>query len=489
MRAIKLEISLKKTKKKINRTVLVFKKMSYQQLHEVIQLLFNLDCCEDYAFIYNTNKVKDYHKTLLRVKENDVIQYHYDLVDPLFFDCVVKEIVDSDEVKCISFHGKNLYESVRGELLVKYQSDFDIEWVNQCLKAYSVDDDRTYLRRVKEVLEKLTQIRFFQDYMHNQIVQIELPQKRFVYMGCDASQDVVLNFHINSNKLIEYTSVNPSSPAQSIIKYHDCIELALIKRGRNDDLNDFDFNVSSYGAFLSYTDILNKEEELLSFQKEIYLFALKQYVKVMEFCAQNNMKYQQGKMMKMDLKGQIEQVDGRMTVIDLQPFEDEMLSVICTQFPQNEESVEADVLSLIRENGEVETLAIVGNMKTGYAVNTLKNHSVKTMVVMLMEMFCERWQKNGRDKIVVMRDENLLKVFRQMGEKLNVCFEKRNKLDLDDEFLPEKRPSLEDMNPKDIILRLLEELGIDVDDFERIEIKDEDLKKKIKLLKDEKKYS
>ena len=44
MKSFELKISLIQKKKRIMRTLLVSKKTTYEQLHEMIQLLFNLDC-------------------------------------------------------------------------------------------------------------------------------------------------------------------------------------------------------------------------------------------------------------------------------------------------------------------------------------------------------------------------------------------------------------------------------------------------------------
>ena len=53
MKSFELKISLIQKKKRIMRTLLVSKKTTYEQLHEMIQLLFNLDCTEAYSFELN----------------------------------------------------------------------------------------------------------------------------------------------------------------------------------------------------------------------------------------------------------------------------------------------------------------------------------------------------------------------------------------------------------------------------------------------------
>ena len=218
------------------RTLLVSKKTTYEQLHEMIQLCFNLDCCEAYSFevnkkIIQKDKKQSEKKNLLKVKDKDLIYYHYDLVEPLHFKI---EVCQSNEEisypKCVKTVGKHLYEGLNGLIESKYQADVDLNWINSCLSYYNEEKKKDFYYEIKNRVKELSQIRYFQDYMHNQIVQIHLPQNRIVYMACDATEDVILNFHINSNKLLEYTSINQKSVSQSVIKYHDCIELCMMKK-------------------------------------------------------------------------------------------------------------------------------------------------------------------------------------------------------------------------------------------------------------------
>ena len=77
MKSFELKISLIQKKKRIMRTLLVSKKTTYEQLHEMIQLLFNLDCTEAYTFEVNKkmiqkDKKQSEKKSLIKLKDKDV---------------------------------------------------------------------------------------------------------------------------------------------------------------------------------------------------------------------------------------------------------------------------------------------------------------------------------------------------------------------------------------------------------------------------------
>ena len=59
MKSLELKISLTQKKKRIMRTLLVSKNTTYEQLHEMIQILFNLDCCESYGFEVNKKMIQN----------------------------------------------------------------------------------------------------------------------------------------------------------------------------------------------------------------------------------------------------------------------------------------------------------------------------------------------------------------------------------------------------------------------------------------------
>ena len=229
--------------------------------------------CIGYRMVFSfrqKDKKQSEKKSLIKLKDKDVFYYHYDLVEPLHFKINVGLSDEIDTPKCIKTVGKNLYEGLSGLVEDKYQSSVDTKWINECLSYYNEDKKKEFYYEIKNRVKELSQIRYFQDYMHNQIVQIHLPQNRIVYMACDATEDVILNFHINSNKLLEYTSINQKSVSQSVIKYHDCIELCMMKKTFIDQKTDFDFSVGNYGVFLSYANQYTKPFNEVSIRKEYF---------------------------------------------------------------------------------------------------------------------------------------------------------------------------------------------------------------------------
>lgn len=494
MKALLLKISLIKKRKRIMRTLLVCKKMTYEQLHEMIQILFHLDCCEEYCFningkILQKDAKQSEKKTLIRIKEKDVFYYQYDLVDTLDFKIEVEKIVDShDMALCIKAVGKNLYEGVGEFIEDKYQSKVDLKWINECLSYYNEDKQEMFYDEVRSLTTKLIQIRFFQDYMHNQIVELQLPQGRKVYMGCDASVDVILNFHINANKLMEYTSINYQATPQSVIKYHDCIELSLMKRSKVDEQFDFDFNVGPYGVFLSHANVFSNGI-IPAVYMNVYLYALKRYINVMEYCQKNGVKFSLGKMLRMNEEGEITIGDGKMMIYNINFLGDEIANSIQEKYMKNDLEVEIDVLTLPKGIDGLETICIVGDAMNGYLESEIYCCSLKTMLAQIFILLQRRWEIIGMDRTFVLRDQNLKQVFGHLAKQFGIECRLENRLDgIDTKYLSKTNPvELKGMDPKEMVIRILEELGIDLN---QIQINDSnELLEKIKSLKDNKKYS
>lgn len=483
MKAVQLEIALSGRNKKISRTLLLPKKYTYVQLHEIIQLLFGLDHCESYFFEKNNKLIEDTDKTLIRLSLKDSIMYHYDIVDHLVFHVKPIAFLECEVPKCVEYHGKNLYEASSQEIVNKYQSSFEMEYVNQCLSMFETSH-HDFLNQVQEIVKELISIRFFQDYTHNQIVKI-IHHNREVYMGCDASEDVIINFHINGNKLVEYTSVRPAAIVQSIIKYHDCIELTLMKKNEQEE---FDFTVGNFGCFLSYASVVH-DENIPSFFKMIYLDALRQYVKAIAHCAKENIKFQYGKMIEINDQDEVREMDGKLNIYHFELLSSHFIQQLKDQFDKNDQTIQADVLSLLDDDGQVKTLAIVGNKDSGFDTEVLSNVSLKTMSYILVNMLIERWERVGKDSCIEMRDGSLWNVLEKIMKEFDVSCELVDRLDeIDDAFLPKKEEiDPLSLDPKEMILRLLEELGVDIKDLDHIEIKKSDLKDLIQ--NDEKKYS
>lgn len=495
MKAIELKISLMQKKKRIMRTLLVSKKTTYEQLHEMIQILFNLDCCEAYSFEMNKkmihrDKKQSEKKSLSRLKDKDIFYYHYDLVEPLHFKI---EVSQSNEMintpKCIKTVGKHLYEGLSGSVESKYQAYVDIHWINDCLSYFSEEKKKEFYYEIKNRVKELSQIRYFQDYMHNQIVQIHLPQNRIVYMACDATEDVILNFHINSNKLLEYTSINQKSVSQSIIKYHDCIELCMMKKTFVDEKMDFDFIVGNYGVFLSYANVFH-HEEIPSFFMHMYLKAFDQYIEGMKYCQKNEIKFREGKMLNVDEKNEVSVNNGQMVIYNISFLNQQSAEEIKNMYQKNPSKVEIDVLTLPKGVNNLETICIVGDSVNGHLECEIYNASLKTMLVHIFSLLQERWKVLGMDTEFVLRDKNLERELSYIAELLGVECRLENKLpSIDAKYIStSKRDSIENMDPKTLILRLLEELGIDPNNIQTIDATNEILEK-LENIKDGKKYN
>lgn len=493
MKSFELKISLIQKKKRIMRTLLVSKKTTYEQLHEMIQLLFNLDCTEAYTFEVNKkmiqkDKKQSEKKSLIKLKDKDVFYYHYDLVEPLHFKINVGLSDNSDTPKCIQTVGKNLYEGLSGSVEDKYQSSVDINWINECLSYYNEDKKKEFYYEIKNRVKELSQIRYFQDYMHNQIVQIHLPQNRIVYMACDATEDVILNFHINSNKLLEYTSINQKSVSQSIVKYHDCIELCMMKKTFIDQKTDFDFSVGNYGIFLSYANVFH-HEEIPAFFMHMYLKAFDQYIKTMQYCQKNQMKFTEGKMLDIN-ENEISLNNGQMVIYNISFLNQESAEKIKNEYPKNQLKVEIDVLTLPKGVNNLETICIVGDSVNGHLECEIQNASVKTMLAHIFSLLQERWKIVGMDAVLVLRDKNLEREFNYLAQQLGIECRLENKLSsIDAKYIStSKHSSIENMDQKTLVLRLLEELGIDPNNIQTIDATNEILEK-LENMKDDKKYN
>lgn len=490
MKSVQLKITLLEKKKRIMREVIVSKKTTYEQLHQIIQVLFNLDGVEEYAFKVANKWLRcdskhTMEKTLFRIKKDDVFEYYYDALQTLCFKVVAEDIIETEQFPvCIGASGKNLYENVYSEIETSRQSKFSMDWVNESLKAFH--DSEGFLKKVKEQLERLVSIRFFQDYMHNQIIKIHLPQDRIVYMGCDASDEVVLNFHINGAKLMEYTSVNQTMPTQSMIKYHDCIECSLLRLSRNDE-DIVDFKVGNYGVLLSFANIFTPDEEILKMHRHIYTCALEKYVDAIEYCAKENKKYKVGQMIEVDET--IHECVGQMQIYPMAFEVENLIAQMNEKLSYTDEYVEVDVLTMMQEEDTLSTICIIGNEKDGFIERELFNASVKTMGKAILELLVERWKEKGIDSLIRVCDINLKRAIDSWIKPLNVSCEISNLKDIKKAYLSEEQKHVfDDMEAGEILLKLLKELGVDLHELRSIKISKEDVKK-LKSSKDHKKYS
>ena len=494
MKALQLKISLTKKKKRISRVLLVSKTETFDNLHGMIQILFNLDSTEMYTFEINKKLISrsstnSHLKTLNRLKENDVFYYHYDLIDSLHFKIEVLESVTTETAPlCIKANGKNLYEGVEEQLEEKYQSNVDIKWINQCLSYYREDVRYTFMNDVKKEIVRLTHIKYFQDYMHNQIVKIVCPQDKIIYMGCDATSDVVLNYHVNSNKLIEYTGINPSAGSQSILKYHDCIECTLMRKNSLDDDIEFDFKVGNFGVFVSHANVFTNEDIPVEYMNQ-YLYALRKYVDVIEYAKLNNIKYKLGYMIE-SKDNEINQVIGRMNIYNIEFLGEELCKELTKQYPLVDDYVEIDVLTFHKYEHKLETKVIVGN-KNNYLESVVYNGSLKTLLVEILVLLQARWEKSGMDKTWILRDNHLVNEFKKISKYLGVEIVLQDQLDgIDEKYLiNSKNMEVDDLDPSQMVIKLMEELGLDTKNLHQVELSKEELIEKIQSIRNQKKYS
>jgi len=493
MQALQLKISLMKKKKRISRVLLVSKTETFENLHGMIQILFNLDSIEMYTFevdkkLISKNKLNSHLKTLNKCKEKDVFYYHYDLIDSLHFKIEVLENVNTDIAPlCIKASGKNLYEGVEEQIEEKYQSNVDMKWINECLSYYREDVRNTFMSNVKNEILRLTQIKYFQDYMHNQIVKVVCPQEKIIYMGCDATDDVVLNYHINSNKLIEYTGINPKSSSQSILKYHDCIECTLMKKAGLNKGIEFDFSVGNFGVFVSHANVFTDEQIPVEYMNQ-YLYALKKYVDAMEYAKLNNIKYKLG--MMIEVNQEINQVLGRMNIYNIEFLGEEICKELTNQYPLVDNIVEIDVCTFHKYEHELETKVIVGD-KDHLLESVIYNGSLKTMLVEILVLLQERWEQSGMDKIWVLRDNHLVNEFNKIAKYLGVEIILSDELEAIDEkyLLNSKSDESDDLDPTQMILKMMEELGLDTKNLHQVELSKEELIERIQSIRNQKKYS
>lgn len=494
MKALQLKISLMKKKKRISRVLLVSKTETFENLHGMIQILFNLDSIEMYTFEVNKklisrNELNSHLKTLNKCKENDVFYYHYDLIDSLHFKIEVLEDVNTELVPlCIKSNGKNLYEGVEQQIEEQYQTNVDMKWINECLSYYREDVRNTFMSDVKNEILRLTHVKYFQDFMHNQIVKIICPQDKIIYMGCDATNDVVLNYHINSNKLIEYTGINQNASPLSILKYHDCIECTLIKKSSLDRNIEFDFNIGNFGIFVSHANVFTNEEIPVQYMNQ-YLYALKKYVDAIEYAKLNNVKYKVGYMIESN-GSEINHVLGRMNIYNIEFLGEEICKELTNQYPLVDNIVEIDVMTFHKSTHELETKVIVGD-KDNLLESVIYNGSLKTMLVEILVLLQERWEHAGMDKIWVLRDNHLVNELNKISKYLGVEIILSDELEaIDEKYLSDSKSDENDvLDPTQMILKMMEELGLDTNNLHQVELSKEELIERIQSIRNQKKYS
>lgn len=425
-----IKVSLLKKRKRINRTLQVPFSFTFAQLHQMIQIAFNGENVEYYEFETKSHlykRLKDGRQILSTSKkihfdEKEVFEYRYDLINPLYFKCEVIQIIQgSKKQACIlEAHGDNLYETVT-QIESQKQSCVDLEWKNLRLSAFSKDSrvNQQFHDAIQESIDQLVEIRYFQDVMHGRIVKIECPEKRFVYFGCDASKELYLNFHRNASKLVQYLQMNKKAYPVCLQRYQDCITLSLYKIPAQ-ERNNYMFRTRMYGGFVTSYDVF-ENENIREDEKVLYAFALRQYVKVIEYCAKHQLKREEGKMECISLQGE-------MTSEPL-IFEDEKVilgfeSALKNHFSsckRSEDMIEIDVMSVEDEDHQElcsTILMLARNQKVVEYI--LQNASLKTiMSEVFLNLEASFFQEGIVQKIRV-RDKNMAQMLSTFTSELNI---------------------------------------------------------------------
>ena len=167
-----------------------------------------------------------------------------------------------------------------------------------------------------------------------------------------------------------------------------------------------------------------------------------------------------------------------------------MVEEIKNEYQKNQSKVEIDVLTLPKGINSQETVCIVGDSVNGHLECEIQNASLKTMLAHIFSLLQERWKITGMDAVFVLRDKNLEREFNYLAQQLGIECRLENKLpSIDAKYISSnKHQSIDNMDPKTLVLRLLEELGIDPNNIQTIDATNEILEK-LGNIKDDKKYN
>lgn len=478
MKAVELKITMIDPTTEITRTICVPKRFSFDQLHQCIQIAFNFENIEYYDFYYNNRHINrdlrnhDQRK-LLSLKENDQIEYQYGAIEPFSFIIDVLKIVDvkSEIPQLLDFQGNNAVETISSEWDPNKQTPCDPTWIAHLYEGFADDYQEKFDMKFKECLERLTQIRYFQDYVHNQIVQIECLNQRKVYFGADATDGVIINFHENSEKLMTFTTIDTSILPQSNVKYHDCIECVLIKKATN-EIEEFDYTINKFGVLFSRVGVVS-QPELPQGLAVLYLDAFEKYVQTIEAVASQDIKAQPSYMIRVDQQGKWQQVKSSVEVnLDL----GEHISKLCYELDEsfrNKETWELDVLSLLnRKKNEIETRVIVGNFENDFEDYVIRTISLKHLLFEITAFLNWNFNFKGICKVLLVRDKNLVPLLTPFCERLGIQLELVNKCrELDRHYDLEPKKSIEKFEEiESVIMKMLSDMGVDLDSVDAFEV-------------------
>lgn len=478
MKALQIHIALKRKRKKVERTLILPKKETFHHLHEAIQLAFNLSNLEAYEFtgefgiisqIKYDSKVSFPTRKLLCLKEQDVFTYQYDRLETLTFVCTVEKILDIKEWKISLIHsvGNALYDNVHDTLDAKQMAKTDMNWINQCLDKMSwSEENQQYHDEIEDVLKELCSIKYFQDFIHQQIFEIILPMNHRVYFGCDCTESVHVNYYASYNKLAEYMCHNPKGLPASVEKYHDCISCVIYRLENPQEKDYYDYIMNPYGAFITCLSVAHNEM-IPAYQRHMYLMALRQFVKCVHYCQGNNLKSAIGQMITIDWKDHIRLGTFQIKFPKFEVASPEQLQECFQDLPRNEDVLEMDVITVLDyPSEELFTSILAIGIGSDIKEILLQNTSFKTIFPYVRDYLIDYWEKQGLNSLIKVRDENMENLLQEMCRPLQIDLQVCDRLTNIDQYFfnhyfTNRLSDHDEASAHQIILEVLRKLGVD----------------------------
>lgn len=422
MKAWQIRVEYKNRRNLIQRTFVISKKYDFDAFHRAIQIAFALENIELYEFeiehliikrLKDSSNSRQSSMTLARLKKGLEFVYRYDVFEQLALTCIVEDVVDTKlNYPFISeFKGRNLYENYTQSK--RKGSDFDLTWCNECLKGFSTNylDVQKYYGYIEEEFKKLVSVKNWQDYVHGNIIEIECPHERKVYVGADATHDVHLDFYLNRSKLIHYLRKNNNAIDTSVCKYHDTITMSIFKLQPKEERSIFDLVSYPYGATLDRNSVYQMNHRIPSDEIVIFAFAYARYVECVVQLAEKNKRADSKKIVNYDLKGKVSVSDMVIENDQLHiELKDEHLLLFQPDF-KNGDTLQIDVVSVYDDEAEEEkklfpTFLILADSEELEEI-TLQNGSSKTIASEIIQSLLPLIDEKGTYQCVQVRDENM----------------------------------------------------------------------------------
>ena len=450
MKACQIKISYTQKRNSITRILVISRKFDFETLHRAIQLMFALENVELYEFELGNlciKQVKDKANTrqstmkMTKLKKGDLFTYNYDVFDSLDFVCEVLDIVDTQlsYPVVVDFTGNNLYENYHSSK--RKGVPFDMEWCNHALKCFSTDENDLYelSEKIEDNYRRLVIIKNWQDYVHGNIMEIECPNGRSLYVGGDATHDVHLDFYMNRLKLIQYLRKNINALDTSVIKYHDAITLSIFKLQPSEDRFAYDMTWLSYAATLDRNNVFQMNHRIPVDELALFAHAFTAYVDIITKMAEQKLKIEAHKILIYKLNGTFDindiKVQNEQIHIELNKINKEYFDSI----ERNDETLQIDVVSVYNDEAEDEkhlfpTFLILADAEQLEEV-TLENGSFKTIASEIMQSLLPLMDTKGCYKCIQVRDENMLDLLKPFCDQLHIDIEIADYLDKIDTYI------------------------------------------------------